>query len=341
MEDALDSLLRQDYPSLAVLLVTHGRKDPARQLALKLAARYACARHVEAGPARHCGQKNRNLLDALKKAAPETAVYAFCDANHLARPDFIRRLTEPVIRGREKFCAGYRRTRLLSTDPCAVAGHILVWHLGLLQSLSFFTQPWGGAFAADAAAFRELGVADLWRRSVVDDVSLAGLLLAKRIRVRYCPGAILDSPLRDMPAARLHEWLFRQLFYPKVYTFRLWAALGAFLAWCALTGAAGAALIAALTIGAPVPAGAGLLALAHLGLPFILQERLRRRAAPDCAPVRWRQGLRLALRALILAFCRAARARGLVWHGIRYELSADGRVSSVEHPADAEEDEQL
>ena len=332
MEAALRSLLQQDYPSLAVLLVTHGPADPARQLALKLTAQYPQARHVEARAAEGCGQKNRNLLDALAEADPKTAVYAFCDANHMAKPDFVRRLAEPILQGREKFCSGYRQTRLLSSEPAAVAYHFLVWHLGLFQSLSWFTQPWGGALAAEASAFRDLGVAGLWSRTVVDDVSLAGLLMRKDLRVRYCPGAILDSPVGEMSETRLRDWFFRQLFYPKFYTFAIWLLLGAGLAWFAATALAGLGLITAWAAGAGPAFPFAALALAHLALPSALRGVPRRRIAPDCPPAIWRQGVALATRTLVSCFCQTIFSRCLVWRGIRYHLTSDGEVTRVERP---------
>lgn len=330
MEAALRSLLQQDYPSLAVLLVTHGQADPARQLALKLAAQYPLTRHVEARAAEGCGQKNRNILDALAETDPGTAVYAFCDANHLAKPDFIRRLAKPILQGREKFCSGYRRTRLLSFKPAAVACQTLVWHMGLFQSLPWFTQPWGGALAAEASAFRDLGVTDLWSRTVVDDVSLAGLLMRKGLRVRYCPGAILDSSLGEMSETRLRDWFFRQLFYPKFYTFTIWLLLGAGLAWFAATALAGLSLTAAWAVGAGPAFPFALLALVHLALPSALRGALRRRIAPDCPPAVWRRGLGLALRTLVSCFCQTVFSRCLVWHGIRYHVTSDGKVTRVE-----------
>ena len=332
METTLSSLLQQDYPSLAVLLVTHGQADPARQLALELAAQYPHAHHVEARAAEGCGQKNRNMLDALAETDPETTVYAFCDANHLAKPDFVRRLTEPIIQGRETFCAGYRRTRPLCFAPATVACHFLVWHLGLFQSLPWFTQPWGGAFAADARTFRELGVPELWSRTVVDDVSLAGLLMLKGLRVKYRPGAMLDSPLGDMPETRLNDWFFRQLFYPKFYTFSVWLLLGGVLAWVAATALGGLGLMVAWLAGAGPSFPFVFLALAHLASPFALRGFLRRRAAPDCPSAIWRQGVALAARTLVLCFCRTVFSRVLVWRGIRYHLASDGKVERVERP---------
>lgn len=330
METALHSLLQQNYPSLAVLLVTHGHTDPARQLALELAAQYPHARHVEARAAEGCGQKNRNMLDALAETDPETAVYAFCDANHLAKPDFVRRLAEPIIRGREKICAGYRQTRLLCFAPATVACHFLVWHLGLFQSLPWFTQPWGGAFAADARTFRELDVAGLWSRTVVDDVSLAGLLMRKGLRVSYRSGAMLDSPLGDMSETRLNDWFFRQLFYPKFYTFSVWLLLGAALAWFAATALGGLGLMLAWIAGAGPAFPFALLAPAYFALPLVLRETLRRRLAPDCPPRAWRQGVGMAARALVSCFCRTVFSRLLVWRGIRYHLTPDGTVDRVE-----------
>jgi hypothetical protein len=335
MEEALDSLLRQDYPLLRIYLATHGQNDPARELARELAARHPGVRHVEAGAAETCGQKNKNLLACLELLEADTEVYVFCDAGHRAGPDFVRELVRPILQGRTAFCTGYRRTRLCARGVWTTAFHMLNRLMGLLESLPVFTQPWGGATAARAEDFRSLAVPGLWGRTVVDDCSLAGLLRKHRLRALYRPTALLDSPARVMSRATLDAWFFRQLAYPKFYTFGTWLLIGAALTWFALvlvpafclpayalTGAGGAGGDALLSV-------SGIAACAYLAALLILQELQRRRIAASCSRGIWLGGLAAALWTTYANYARTILARRMVWRGLRFRLTKDGRVLEV------------
>ncbi len=347
MEEALDSLLKQDYPLLRVYLTTHGEKDPARELARELAARHPRVRHVEAGPAEHCGQKNKNLLDSLDAVEPDTAVYVFCDANHRAGPDFVRELVRPILQGRADFCTGYRRTRLCGGGVYAAACHALNRLMLLLESLPVFTQPWGGATAVSAAAFRDLDVRGLWSRTVVDDCSLAGLLKRRGVPVLFRPTALLDTPVRSTAKEKLEAWYFRQLAYPKFYTFGPWLLIGIVPLWVGAALAVAASIAAVglfdafaggLSGGLAADAGGflapsrlpQLTAFAYLFGLLVLQGLLRRRIAPSCSRGVWLAGLLFALWTTLVTYAHTMPAREMVWHGLRYRLSADGRVLDVE-----------
>jgi hypothetical protein len=328
-EQALRSLLEQDYPSLTVHLAVCGAADPAYSPASELTARHSRARLVNAPAAGHSGQKNRNLLSCLEDVAPETAVYVFCDANYRAKPDFIRKLIHPILLGRADFCTGYRRSLLCAKEPDAAACHAINRLMLFLQSLPVFTQPWGGATAARASAFSKLDVAGLWRRTVVDDSSLAGLLRKKGIPVLFCPDALLESRVRSVTRERLNSWLFRQLFYPKFYTFGAWLLIGFCLAWFAAV-CASCLYILCLAVsggGVPVPAVSG--ALIFLCGLALFQELLRRRIAAGCPGKIWLRGLATAAYAVYAGYLRTVSGRSVCWRGIRYVLAADGRVLSV------------
>ena len=78
LEGRLQALLRQDYPDYEVMLTTRDAQDPATAVILSLMPRYPRARHVVAGTARSWGQKNHNLLAAVKLVGrtPEILVSA-------------------------------------------------------------------------------------------------------------------------------------------------------------------------------------------------------------------------------------------------------------------------
>jgi hypothetical protein len=203
-----------------------------------------------------------------------------------------------------------------------------------LQSLPFFTQPWGGATAARAAEFKRLDVAGLWRRTVVDDSSLAGLLRRQGISVLFCPDALLESGVRSMTRNALDEWLFRQLFYPRVYTFGAWLLIGFCLVWFAAACAA-CPYILFLALRGAVPFTVLAAALLVPCAQMLLQELLRRRVAADCPKRAWLKGLALAATALYGNYARTIAGRSMVWRGIRYVLGADGRVLRVERTGKA------
>ncbi|MDR2669792.1 MAG: glycosyltransferase family 2 protein [Desulfovibrio sp.] len=328
-EAALRSLLEQDYPNLTVYLAVCGTADPAYASALELTARYAHARLVHAPEAVRSGQKNQNLLSCLEAVDPDTAVYVFCDANHRAEPDFVRKLVHPILLDQADFCTGYRRSRLYTTEPATTAFHAINRFMLFLQSLPFFTQPWGGATAARAAAFKRLDVAGLWGRTVVDDSSLAGLLGKKGIPVLFCPDALLESSARSMTREALDEWLFRQLFYPRVYTFGAWLLIGFCLSWFAAACAACPYILLCTVQGGNVPFPMQAAALLVLCGQILLQELLRRRIAADCPGSAWIKGLAIAITALFGNYARTVTCRSIVWCGIRYGLGTDGRVLGV------------
>jgi cellulose synthase/poly-beta-1,6-N-acetylglucosamine synthase-like glycosyltransferase len=333
-ETALRSLLEQDYPSLTVYLAVCGTADPAYAPASELVARYAHARLVDAPEAVRSGQKNQNLLSCLEAVDPDTAVYVFCDANHRAEPDFVRKLVHPVLLGKADFCTGYRRSRLYTPEPAATAFHAVNRFMLFLQSLPFFTQPWGGATAARAAAFKRLDVAGLWRRTVVDDSALAGLLGKRGIPVLFCPDALLESSARSLTRNALDEWLFRQLFYPRLYTFGAWLLIGFCLVWFAAACAA-CPYILFLALRGSVPFTVLAAALLVPCGQMLLQEFLRRRVAGDCPRSVWFKGLVLAITALYGNYARTVTAGSMVWRGIRYVLGADGRVLGVRRKGNA------
>ncbi|MDR1946712.1 MAG: glycosyltransferase family 2 protein [Desulfovibrio sp.] len=351
VEESLHSLLRQDYPELTVYAATRGDGDPARTLALELAGLYPRLRCVECGPAELCGQKNRNLLDCLAAidAAPADArpeIYVFCDANHRASPDFVSRLVQPLLRGESSFSTGYRCTLLLDNSLYPAAFHAINRFMRFLESLPVFTQPWGGALAADVSVFEAAGVRELWSRTVVDDSSLAGLLKKRGLRAVYCPDAVLNSPVGATSREHLDSWLFRQMLYPKFYTFRSWLLIGACLAWFGATGLAAVCLVALRPVAVacagvflpselPVPAllipGAAYgPAFFYVGALLLLQEMLRVRLARQCPRKVWFRAMLCAVRSVYVSYAETAPAREFSWRGLRYRLSTDGTVCRVD-----------
>lgn len=326
MADALKSLLSQDYPRLLPVLVTAEAEEPAAGLIRSLLKDFPAARHVVAGRAQGCGQKNHNSLRGVAAVAHEAEIYLFCDSTHLARPDFARALAAPIVRGEAAFSTGYHMVDARDEKPVTLAYACCVLLMRLLQAVSSFTQLWGGAMAMSKSAFEHYGVAELWARNVVDDCSLSALLQARKTRVRLCPGALLRTEALDHSLPVWRAWMSRQVLFLKFCMPGQWLLLGLM----ALIMAVPPLCAAVALLGGLLNLGGGsgvFLSLAWLGALAGALNIWRNFLAPP-RPAFWRWLLAFFYAAGMFAwvYCRSIRARGIVWHGIAYEVGLGGTV---------------
>ena len=214
MREALESLLKQDYPALYPVIVTATADEPAAGIARELQARYPQLRHVVAGFAKGCGQKNHNSLKGVEAVEDEVELLAFCDSTHIAPRDFIRRLVAPVVDG-EDFSTGYHKVVARDTGIVTMAYALCVQLMRYLQGISSFTQLWGGAMCFRLSAFRRYGVREFWMTNVVDDCSLADRLIRLGARIRLSGDAVLMTEAREHDLGVWHHWMDRQILFLK------------------------------------------------------------------------------------------------------------------------------
>ncbi len=328
MEPALRSLLTQDYPDYEVVFVTAEENDPAVPLLRRLTEEDPRARHVVAGRAGRCGQKNHNTLHGLAALGPEVEIFAFCDSTHIARPDFLRMLLRPLLAGEAAFSTGYHTVEAQDAQPVTLAYQMTVVFMRLLQAVSAFTQPWGGAMAMTRAAFERYGVEKLWASNVVDDCSLAGLLMASRGQVRLCPEALLCTRAARHSRAQWQSWFERQLLFLKFCTPAMWHALGLGLFVLFAPTLASLCLVPACLFGAG-PAILALPALGHLVFFFFFALKLRDFTEKPAPALPWLNAFVLNLGMLGRVYAGCVRKRILVWHDTKYVVGRGGRVESL------------
>ena len=215
MEGALRSLLNQDYPRFVPVLVTAEESEPAVELVARLKQEFPVLRHVVAGTATGCGQKNHNSLQGIAALGDAVDVYAFCDSTHTADPDFLRHLVAPMARGEASFSTGYHVVEPRDNQRSTLGYAFCVMLMRYLQAMSAFTQLWGGAMAMTRTAYVKYAVAQLWVENVVDDCSLSALLHVRGGKVQLCPGALLhtDAINHSLPVWR--AWMDRQVLFLK------------------------------------------------------------------------------------------------------------------------------
>ena len=324
----LASLLNQDYPNLRYVLVTRDESDPAAALVRSLIAGRADAAHVLSGPALACGQKNHSLLAGLASLSEKPDIYVFCDSTHVARPDLVRLLVDPIASGKAPMSGGYHRVVPLDGKIPTLGMLNVAMVLHCLQSIKAITQPWGGAMAVSRQAFEEHGVADVWATNIVDDYSLGPLLAKRRIRIWVVSDACLETPLKDVPASLWEDWFTRQLLYLKFCTPEIWVG-----ALSAVWLFAAPPLLAALGVLGALAGQADswwvwaalwyLAAFALVGLVF-------RSLVPR--PVKlwdWTRCFMVSPFMTVWCYLRTWTTSTMRWRGIAYKVTWGGRVVEI------------
>lgn len=329
MPQALRSLLMQDYPHCLPVMVTATAEEPAALLVKQLQQEFPDVRHVVAGKAEACGQKNHNTLQAIASLAAEPVdVYVFCDSTHRAKQDFVSSLVQPIAAGRVNVTTGYHMVVAEDEGIVTRAYQLCVLLMRLLQAVAVFTQPWGGAMAIRRTAFERLGIGTLWAGNVVDDCSLAALLLQKKEPVLLCPQALLHTVASQHRWSVWGAWMDRQILFLKFCVPSQWVLLGVFALMMSLTPLVALYSLPAALFGAycPVPWWLGLV---YCGLLAAVVARWREFLSEGCRLGPWLAAFAAACGMFVFVFARTAMAQGIVWHGIEYTVGRGGRVCAM------------
>lgn len=331
--DDLAGVLRQDYPEYEVIF-SSVEGDAAAATAVEEAMKRDCTagcravRHVRAERAVKCGQKNMNLLAGIAAARREASVLVFCDAGHVFPSDWLRRLVGPLVEDGASVSTSYHH--VIPGDgrigTCGRAVSVLFLHL--LNMLPGLSQAWGGSTACKRDLFEELGVGDMWSNTVVDDISLSGLLDKANRRVAVVPSADASTPLAGQTVAGWSDWLTRQLTYLKLFYPWSWfiGGIAGILTALSLVGFIGGMVLWAA--GAADQA-TGVLCLAGAAIFPVAVAAMRIFHPSPGAAVPWICAGLAAVFMACLCHSRTWFNKRIVWRGIEYAVSARGDVLEV------------
>jgi hypothetical protein len=343
LADTVAALEGQDYPGpFKVTFITEGTADggdeAARALAGILAGTARCD-HVVAGRVTEhdarCAQKNWNLVAGVRHAEAAHGpidVYAFCDGDLLVRATWLREMTKPLATG-----AGEASTSFHCVEPegrrVLAALHGIAETCQSMAALVCRGAAWGGSMAIVARVFRRHRLEELWRRTVVDDMSLSRLVQGSRLTVVPVPRFLVSSRSEIDGYRSFVRWLGRQYFFVRVYLPSLYRAL-----WAKMGLDVAALWLAAYHVGhrvvhgvwaAGAPAG---IAVTAVAASLLATFWLFRFLLPERPPARaWIPASLLVPGASLLA-CAAAsfRRRRLTWRDLTYVVDRHGHVSRIE-----------
>lgn len=333
LERYLRSLLQQEYPAYTVIFVTQDELDPAVPVIRRLIAGETKAQHINAGRSVACSQKNHNLVQGVLASDPKTDILVFCDSGHYAHPGWVERLIIPLQVPSVTVSSGYHNVFPERQCVCSIGRAICVLALNLVRQIPVFAQPWGGSMAIRAGDFRELGIAELWSTTIVDDVTLADHLQKRRMTVAIPIDADLKTVIEDCSWRAWESWLIRQWAYLKFVFPGLWLFAG--LSGLVFTLLVYLCIVVVLAWDLEIFVVryqySAAVFLAGLATGVILFHR--KHPAPG-AVVFWFPAFLAALFMAGWCHCRTWFSDSITWAGISYKVTAGGKVVDIIRPAD-------
>ena len=228
LEENLQTLLNQQYPSYEVLFVFDREDDPAVELLRSLASD---VRIVISGPATDSGQKVHNLRVAVNEVDPKSEVLVFVDTD--ARPGklWLRQLVAPLADESLGASSGYRW--FVPTRGGFASRMRSVWNASVASALGEDRKKnfvWGGSTAIRRTVFEKLNIRERWKGSVSDDFTVTNVIKEAKLPIHFTPHCLVAS-VSDCDLAELFEFTTRQIKITRVYAPQLWKPL---LMGCAL-----------------------------------------------------------------------------------------------------------
>lgn len=329
-EGNIASLLDQDYSGgREYLFVTPSESDPAYP-ALRGAvegaprARVLCSGAAPSGSS----EKALNLLAGLRAADPGSEALLFADSDLRVRRDWMARMLEPL--GDPRVGISTAVMAYLPEEPDFASWMRLSWMGYALPAFEPMGLAASQSLAVRRGDFEALGIRDLWRVSVSDDLAMAARFRQAGKRVSLAAGAtpVSREPCGLSDALRLFgRWMTLLRFYDR----RAWL-LGALLVafkFLVLLRALQAPLcwpLLALWLGCD---------MAYLGIVFGgLQEALPEIFAAGGAayrhvPIRAVLAAPIVVAAYGLTYVYSLLSREVAWAGYTYRLKGALRVEAV------------
>ena len=232
LEQHLDGLISQTYPTYRLLLVVESEDDPAypklHAFAKARADRVSLLLAGVAGP--NEGQKVHNHLaaiDHLEALGGGEKYWVFADSDAVPGPDWLGELIGPLNQKKNGVSTGYRWF-IPESGP---SGRVSCWsHLASIINASAagfsgrdeLNHAWGGSMAVTVETARELGLRDWLQGSLSDDYQMTRMIRASGRRVYFSMRCLVASPVAftwsSMREFAYRQYLITRVYAPKIFT---------------------------------------------------------------------------------------------------------------------------
>jgi ceramide glucosyltransferase len=335
VEENLRSFLHLDYPApYRVVFVVEDDADLAATTIRDVIEGASNARMVVAGLASNCAQKNHNLLAAVR-TVQDADVYVFADADIGPKPRWLRELVLPLSDSKVVVTTGFRWLSISRPGLGAMVHNSINILLYVLLSVASFAAEvglWGGSMAIRRKDFEELGVADLWGATVVDDISLSSRVASSGRSAVMVPTCVTSTDDFIGTVAGGVRWFERQIMFLKAYHHGLWMVGGGALVLLGMALTFWAPLAALLSISPrysflDMGGAASLLYLVGQVMTALLLYPLLgelHRVGPFAALQPFMRTTQM------VSYVRTVFTNVVTWSGVRYHLDRKGVVTRVE-----------
>jgi ceramide glucosyltransferase len=331
----ITSFLSLDYDNYRLFFVVGDASDPAYEELRALVNRMgtaAKAKQVQvlvSGPCTSCSQKIHNLLYAIEHVPDDTEILVFADSDAQVHRDWLARIIWPLRHTKCGVATGYRWFVPARNNLATLVLSALNAVVAQLLGNSAFNRAWGGSMAMRLADFRRLGLPQIWRNTLSDDLSVSGAVKKAGMKVTFVPSCLVASH-ETTTWSRLFEFCRRQFLITRVYSPTAWW-LGLASSIGSVAGLWGLILLAICKWQSgpenwPIYTAAAAIFLAGQVLRAILRQATAFRLLPEHAselrPAAATDilGCWLWSPLLLVLMLSSAFGRTITWRGIRYRL---------------------
>jgi ceramide glucosyltransferase len=225
LNTCLKSILNQNYNNYKVIFITESEEDEANIEILKLLKEHSNAFHLISGRAKTCSQKNHNVLKAIEKYS-DCDIFVFCDSDLLLENYWLSNLVKPlsdkIISFSSSFYSVETRDEIKKFSSMFYSGFSFYTLIMLLGTDVI----WGGSMAVRKNTFEKLKIAELWQKTVVDDMTVAKVVKKENEKVFIVyPNGIKSFISDATPTKNIFKWSKRQILYLKYYLKLYWFLL--------------------------------------------------------------------------------------------------------------------
>jgi len=251
-EKNIASFFKQDYEKYILRFVVEEKSDPAYKILCRLKENLSPVSKAldikilvaGVGKSGDCSQKNHNLLYCIKQIPDDVQVLAFADSDICVSKDWLSYLVYPLRQPTNGVASGYRWFVPKHNKLTELVLSSLNAKVAQLLGNTRFNQVWGGSMAIRAKDFKKLNIAELWAKSISDDLSLSRAVKKNKMKVAFVPACLAPS-YENTTWPKLFEFARRQFLITRVNAFKTWltALLASLFSITTPIAAAGAACL--------------------------------------------------------------------------------------------------
>ena len=217
LRDCLLGLLRQNYPCYGVRIIVDSDVDPAWNVIQSIVDETRVSDVIVSvlDTVRDtCSLKASATVQALEELDESYETVVTLDADVVPYANWLKDLVSPLIDPRIGAASGILWYMPQSRDMATLVRY--VWNAAALPVMFVLGIPWGGSLAIKREVLCNTDMVDRWRRSLVDDVPVYGVLREADLRLDFVPNAVVLN--REVTSrSSLRNFLHRQLLAVLLY----------------------------------------------------------------------------------------------------------------------------